>query len=221
MARFVGRIGTKINYATGKAEKTELDEQTVLQTIRYEHFRDDADALQGKLADILVNPNSLTCAEKLAEAMAQMSAHVDKSYGLNGDAANLAECLRAIGRAQKEIVPTIRENVVTPMQKFLKTEVVEFKKAKGQLDTAILDMDGCRSKRARSQSPDPSVKAELERKEEEARQTFETKLEEFKAIANQLGSHQNNQEQILKTFATTLLEYHKAAAEKINEYLQT
>ncbi|KHJ43116.1 BAR domain protein [Trichuris suis] len=219
MANFVGRIGTKINYATGKAERTELDENTTMLCTRYEHFREDTDVLQGKFADFLVNPNSMTSAEKLAEAMAQMSAHVDKSFALNLDALKLAECLRVIGKAQREIVPPIRENVVTPMQKFLKEEAVSFKKAKSQLDAAILDMDGSRSKRARSVSPDPSVKAELERKEQETREIFEAKLEEFKTIASQLPKLQSNQEDILKTFANSLLQFHTFAAEKLNEYL--
>ncbi|CDW59952.1 BAR domain containing protein [Trichuris trichiura] len=219
MARFVGRLGTKLNYALGRAEKTEYDEATKTAMKNFENFKEDTDKTIDRINEYIPKASTLTKQERIAEATSKMSAHVDPSHSLSKNATAFADCMRTIGRAEQEMGVNTAENTLRVMKEFSKNEFDVYKKAKTALQNATLDMDGARAKRSRSTSPDPAVRQTLDANQRTTEQIFEERKNELMQIVNRINYHCENQYNANHAFAKAMLNFHNAAIAALQQYL--
>uniref|UniRef100_A0A5S6QPD1 BAR domain-containing protein n=1 Tax=Trichuris muris TaxID=70415 RepID=A0A5S6QPD1_TRIMR len=219
MARFVGRLGTKLNYALGRAEKTEYDEVTKNAMRNFECFKEDTDKVVERLVEYIPKPRSLTKEERIAEAAAKMSARVEPTHSLAKNASAFADCMRTIGRAVQEMGVAVTENTIRGMRDFGKNEFEAYKKARTALQNATLDMDGARAKRSRSTSPDPAVRQTLDTNQRNTEHVFEERKNALLEIANRINYHCEKQYNANRAFGKAMLNYHNTAIAALNEYL--
>ncbi|CDW56505.1 BAR domain containing protein [Trichuris trichiura] len=207
---------TRIGYAIGLTERTELDKNIRALQIRFEKFGESLRDFCDKMTNV-VSPSTerSSRSESFAQTLDFIACKTDRTLPMNSDVGNLASCVQAIVVAEHKLQRDMETKVLKPSRDFLENEWKEFKTAERDLANATLELDSYKSKLTKLIKSNASYQKGYEK----VIGKYEKRLEAFVIIVNKLNAYEIQHAERIKDAVDILIEYHKLALRKFRIYI--
>ncbi|KFD55629.1 hypothetical protein M513_03377 [Trichuris suis] len=206
---------TRIGYAIGLTERTQVDENIRAAQIRFEKFGESLRDFCDKMTNVLPPAEQKSRSQLFAQTLDFIACKTDRTLLMNTDVGNLASCMQAVAVAERMLQRDIEIKVLKPSRDFFENEWKQFKMAQRDLANATLELDSQKSKLMKLIKSNASY----QRGYEKAINEYEKRLKAFVIIVSKLNAHEIKHAERIKDAVDILIEYHKLALRKYRIYI--
>jgi len=221
----------------GSAEKTIYDAQFENLTLRADRTRNITEKIF-KQGEAMVQPNPGVRAEEfmyekldkknpprptnafvLGETMQDASQDIGPGTAYGSALSQCGGTLKKIGNAEKDFMQKSMSHFLHPLKSFLDNEMKTIAKEKRALEVKRLDLDSCKNKVKKSQTPEKMRQAESELRQ--AQSDFDRQQEITRLLLEGVSTAHGNHLTALQSYVEALGTYHQQCQQHITELQET